>query len=243
MNKLLTAFTACVTVWYMNAAATPSSEAWIPSPDIQAFKKLHIGWDAYVGTNSGGLLSNGGLTIGVLPFSKLGLEIGIDYRDASGIHKDPVYFNAKLGIPEGSLFKHSPAIAVGGYDFGTRKDITTYNLVYGLLGETIWKLGRLSVGGFKGAVGSDDALFGVIGTNDKDDKGVMLSWDRTISEISDKLWLCVDYQSGKSAYGAFSFGGSWNFAPNVGLFLGYNIYNDNENIKPTFTVQVDINAF
>jgi len=28
-----------------------------------------------------GAVTNGGITVGVLPFSKVGLEIGVDYRD------------------------------------------------------------------------------------------------------------------------------------------------------------------
>jgi hypothetical protein len=74
------------------------------------------------------------------------------------------------------------------------------------------------------------------------DAGVLVSWDRVISELTDKLWLAADFQSGKNSYGALSFGAGWNFVPSVGVILGYNIYNDS-NLDPTFTVQVDINVF
>ncbi len=243
MFRLLTVCIALIiAIFSQEIPATPSTQIWIPSTDIQAYKKLHIGWDAYVGTAGGGtegVTSNGGLTIGVLPFSKLNMEVGIDYRDGNGNHKDPIYFNAKLGLPEDAFFKYMPAIAIGGYDFGTRKDYTTYNIVYGLISRNIWKLGKFSVGGFKGGVGIDDPklLFG------KNDAGVMVSWDRVMSEISDKLWLCVDFQSGKSSYGALNIGAAWNFAPNVGMILGYDIYNNNKAFKPTVTYQIDINVF
>jgi hypothetical protein len=73
----------------------------------------------------------------------------------------------------------------------------------------------------------------------KDEAGVLASWDRTISEISDKLWLAIDYQGAENGYGATSFGAAWKFAPNVGVILGYDIFT-NEALKPAATIQVDI---
>ena len=75
-----------------------------------------------------------------------------------------------------------------------------------------------------------------------DEKGVLLSWDRTMTEISDKLWLAVDYQGSKSALGALSFGASWAFAKNVSVILGYDVYNNKKVAgQNTATIQVDIN--
>ncbi len=75
-----------------------------------------------------------------------------------------------------------------------------------------------------------------------DDNGLMASWDRTMSEISDKLWVAVDYQGGKNAYGATSIGVSWAFAKNVSVILGYDIYNNKDRAgQNTATLQVDIN--
>ncbi len=243
MSKL---FSACITLiivaFSLETLATPSTQIWIPSTEVQPYKKLHLGFDSYIATASGGtegVMSNGGLTIGVLPFSKISMEVGADYRDGNGNHKNPLYFNAKIGLPEDAFFKYMPAVAIGGYDFGTKKDFTTYNILYGLVSRSIWKLGRFSIGGYKGGVGVDnpELLFG------KSDAGVMFSWDRVMSEVSDKLWLCVDFQSGKSSYGALNLGAAWKFAPNVGMLLGYDIYNDNREFKPTVTYQIDINVF
>ena len=77
---------------------------------------------------------------------------------------------------------------------------------------------------------------------DKANDGVLLSWDRTLTEISPKLWAAVDYQGGDSALGALSFGLSWAFADNVAVIVGYDIYN-NEKVagKDTVTTQLDIN--
>lgn len=222
------------------AYATPSTQIWIPSTDIQPYKKVHFGADTYIKTASqdNGVteptVTNLGLTVGVLPWEKFQMEVGIDYRDIGGNHAYPLLFNAKVGIPEDALYKYSPAIAVGGYDFGTKSDVTDNNLFYALVAKTIGKLGRLSAGYY---TGNDKLLIKTDGTKDND--GVLLSWDRTISEISDKLWLAVDYQGGKSAYGALSFAFAWKFAPNVGVIYGYDIYNESA-LKPTATIQLDI---
>ncbi len=225
------------------AYATPSTQIWIPSTDIQAYKSVHFGLDTYIKTGSRDdgttepTVTNLGLTAGLLPFKMVQMEVGIDYRDIGGPNPRtyPLLFNVKIGIPaEDALFPNSPAIVVGGYDFGTKSDVSDYNLVYALAAKTIGKLGRLSAGYF---TGKDKLLTKINGTKDND--GVLLSWDRTISEISDKLWLAVDYQGGKSSYGALSFGAAWKFAPNVGVILGYDIYNESF-YKPTATIQLDI---
>lgn len=226
------------------AFATPSTQIWIPSTDVQPYKKVHFGFDTYIKTESldktvdpkvvEPTVTNLGLTVGVLPYKNIQFEVGIDYRDIGGEHTYPMYYNAKLGTPEGSLFEGSPAIAVGGYDFGTKSDVTDYNIVYGLVAKTVGKLGRFSLGYF---VGNDKLLLNA--NNNPDEAGVLLSWDRTLSEISDKLWAAVDYMGGDSSYGALSFGVAWKFAPNVGVIIGYDIYNDDDRFKPTASIQVD----
>lgn len=230
------------------ASATPSTQIWIPSTDIQPYKKLHFGFDEYLkarkidGATREPNVINNGLTIGVLPTEKVQLEIGIDQR-AYGVEpadSSPMYFNAKVGTPEDSLFKGSPALAIGGYDFGTRKYDSTsnigtdYNIVYGLAAKTFGKAGRFSVGYYQG----NDKL--LLDKNGKaDEKGVLASWDRTISEVSDKLWVAIDYMGGENSYGALSYGVAWKFAPNVSVIFGQDKYN-NENYRPTYTFQVDI---
>ena len=224
------------------AMATPSTQIWIPSTDVQGFKTLHLGIDNYTRTSNNSSVSHIydlGLTAGVLPFEKLQAEVGIDYLTSGSNTYDsrPIYFNAKLGTPEGSLFTGSPALAVGGYSFGTDSDLTDYNIVYGLAAKTIPVLGRISAGYY---TGNDDLLLDVNGNEEND--GVLLSWDRTMSEISDKLWVAVDYQGGDNAFGAFSFGASWAFAKNVSVIVGYDIYNEKSLAgENTFTTQLDIN--
>jgi hypothetical protein len=155
----------------------------------------------------------------------------------------PIYFNAKIGLPEDAFFKGFPAVALGDYNFGLKTNLTNYNIIYGEIAKTIPMLGRLSVGYY---TGNDKVL--VDENLKKANKGVLLSWDRTMTEISDKLWLAVDSQGGKNYLGALSFGASWAFSKNVSVIFGYDIYNNkkayyntnNQNAN-TFTAQVDIN--
>ncbi len=243
MKTLRIAAAVLAVLMFAGAAyATPSTQIWIPSTDIQAFKKVHFGFDTYIKTENNPSLgahestvNNLGLTVGVLPYEKVQLEVGIDYRDLGAAHDYPMYYNAKLGTPEDSLFKGSPALAIGGYEFGAKSDVTDYNIVYALAAKTFGKLGRISVGYFQG---NDKLLVDANGT--ADEKGVLVSYDRTLSEISDKLWFAIDYMGTDSAYGALSFGFAWKAADNVGLILGYDIFNDDDTYKPTATVQVDI---
>ncbi len=236
-----------------SAFATPSTQIWIPSTDVQGYMKWHFGFDEYMKARgdspyaaaTGGQepnVINNGLTVGVLPLEKIQMEVGIDQRTygVRPIDSAPFYFNAKIGTPEDSLFAGSPAIAVGGYDFGTKKYDTAagwgtdFNIVYGLVAKTFGKAGRFSVGYYQG---SDKMLLDKNGK--KDNTGILASYDRTLSEISDKLWIAIDYMGGENSYGALSYGLSWKFAPNVSVIFGEDMWN-NSNYKPTYTVQVDI---
>ena len=227
------------------AQATPSTQIWIPSSDIQAYMKWHLGFDEYIkarNPNSEANVINNGITVGVLPYEKVQMEVGIDERayGVKALDQSPIYMNVKIGTPEDSLFKGSPAIAIGGYDFGTKKFSsatglgTDYNITYAVTAKTFGALGRVSVGYY---TGSDKLLLDKNGK--KDNNGVLASWDKTVSEISDKLWVAIDYMGGENSYGALSYGVAWKFAPNVSVILGQDKYN-NSNYRPTYTLQVDI---
>lgn len=244
MSAILAALVLAATVVATPAMATPSTQIWIPSTDIQKFGTYHLGLDNYVReTQDNGAgerlhVYDFGLTTGVLPFEKVQMEAGFDLIfNGTDADDRPLYFNAKLGTPEGTLFDGSPALAVGGFAFGTDSDVTDYNIVYGLFAKSLPVIGRLSAGYY---VGNDDLLVDENGNEDND--GVLLSWDRTISEISDKLWAAVDYQGGDNSFGALSFGVSWAFSPNVSVIFGYDIFNEEKTAgQDTFTTQLDIN--
>ena len=250
MNQLPSRAAALFFATASLALATPSTQIWNPSTDIQPYKVWHLGLDNYTRTTKTGAVTNNvydaGLTVGVLPFEKIQMEAGFDYLETgtnSPADRNPLYFNAKLGTPEGSIAPGSPAFAVGGYNFGTKTGLTTQNISYALAAKTMSKtnafpsLGRFSVGYYRG---SRSVLTDENGRPAND--GVILTWDRTMTEISDKLWFAIDYASGKSANGALNFGFAWSFAKNTSVIFGYDIYNNKKTGgKDTFTVQLDIN--
>lgn len=232
----------------MEAKATPSTYIWIPSVDIQPFGVLHLGIDNYYRFN-GFTPTDFGLTIGVLPFEKVQAEVGVDWLLDT---EDPTFFNFKLGVPEGAFHKWQPALAIGGFNFGTQyhKDQvkTDFNIGYGLVAKTLPFLGRFTAGYYGGnqALLRDPA-------GRRANHGFLFAWDRTLSEISDRLWVGVDYQGGMNDLGAVNFGVAWKFAPNFAVIFGYDHYlNDNKHFKPrgearfknshdgTYTVQFDI---
>ena len=241
------------------AHATPSTQIWIPSTDIQAFGVPHFGFDTYIRASDHGYFESGkrdpdvfdsGLTIGVLPFQTVQMEVGVDYLSTfSGSKYDdhPVYFNAKIGVPEGGICSNAPAFAVGGYNFGTKRQDATrtdQDIVYGVVAKTLPgfcglpSFGRISAGYY---VGNDDVLTGPGGSSD-DNRGVLLSWDRTMSELDDRLWFAVDYQGGQNAVGALNFGLAWAFTPNISVIVGYDIYNKRSVAGAnTVTTQLDVN--
>ena len=231
--------------------ATPSTIIWIPSADFQGFNSWHLGIDNFIriqkddNRQRGAGIYDFGITTGILPFKKVQEEVGIDYLSmGDALYDDyPIYFNAKIGMPESALFKNSPAIVFGGFNFGLKKNLTNYNVVYGLIAKTLPFIGRLSAGYYNG---NKRTLTGSNGS--KSNSGVLLSWDRSMKEISDKLWFAVDYQGAKNYMGSLNFGVSWAFSDKVSVIVGYDIYNDPKGLynstdasKNAFTTQLDIN--
>jgi len=230
--------------------STPSTQLWIPSTDFQGFGTFHLGFDNFfrlknVDGTRGGTIYCAGFTTGILPFKKVQAEGGIDYFTMSDplYDNNPLLFNIKVGIPEGSLFKNCPGIVAGAYNIGTKQNLTNYNMYYGLVAKTLPFIGRISAGYYAGnkAILLDDK--GKTANN-----GLLLSWDRTMTEISDKLWIAVDYQGGNNSFGSLNAGFSWAFSKNVSAIFAYDIWNDSKvlyNSRDTnsnsLTIQVDIN--
>ena len=121
-----------------------------------------------------------------------------------------------------------PAFAVGVFNAGiydnpNASGSTRQNLAYGLVARTLPVIGRLSAGGYYGA---KRALANAANPrNTNHNSGVMVSWDRGITEISDKLWLGIDYMSGNNANGELGIGGSWAFSKQVTLLVGVQTFN------------------
>jgi len=246
------------------ALATPSTQIWIPSTDIQPFAVGHLNIDSYFRASAKGKSTGDpavrdtnvwdiGPEVGILPFEKIQAEVGFDYLVNSTNQNDnhPLSGNFKVGIPEDAFFKYMPAFAVGMYNLGPsnydgpsagaagRAAFTSsgQNIVYGLVARTFPYVGRISAGGYHG---SQRALVDPSGHSANE--GAMVSWDRTITELTDKLWVGADYMSGNNVNGAVSFGASWAFSKNVSVIFGYDIWKEKQLAgNNTFTVQVDIN--
>lgn len=232
------------------ANATPSTTYWTPmTVDIQAYGVPHIGADNYftVGKKSGSNFpTDVGLTVGVLPFEKIQMEIGVDYLGGPADY--PWYFNAKIGTPEDALFKGSPTLQAGIFNVGTKTSgpsRTDQNIVYGVIGKTIDPIGRFSIGPY---IGNGKAL--VDHNGDKKNTGFMVAFDRGFFPVKDKdgtidynkVVFAADYASGKNAIGGGGFGVYYFFTKNISLLTGPVWFNDKEiNGKWKWTVQLDIN--
>lgn len=247
-NILKAAAFAMILLFYSRelAHATASTHIWAPSTDTQAYGTGHVTADIYIpsGDNSDGArpepITNSGFTFGILPFKELNAEAGFDYKTGYGdLDRYPIYFNAKLAMPEDIYGQYFPAIAFGIYDIGTDYDETGSDIIYVETAKTIKlkdiSLGRLSVGYFWG---NKDLMLNEDG--EEDNNGLLLAWERTMTEISDKLWVCAEYQGTRSSYGTFNLGFSIQFTKDISVLCGYQFYN-NRNLADTSTIQVDIN--
>jgi hypothetical protein len=101
--------------------ATPSTQVWIPSTDIQKFATVHLNFDSFLRIDqedNGGRLPPAvmlGPTVGVLPWEKVQAEVGLDWmvQGSAILDRYPFYFHGKLGTPEDSICRWSPAFAAG----------------------------------------------------------------------------------------------------------------------------------
>lgn len=243
------------------AFATPTTLIWTPSTDIQPYGKIHLNADTYTPVKSRDHNDNQlyvqqvyGPTFSLLsdkpednllgklwqPLGRIMAETGFDYKKGFGptLDKWPVYFNFKLGLGEDAYFKNMPAFAIGAYDMGYKHSYTNNNVWYLRAAKTVdigkFNLGRFSAGYFNG---NPRLLLDKNG--ERDNAGAMIAWERVMSEISDKLWVCVDYQGTQSSYGAVNYGFAWKFTNNISAILGYDVYN-NKNLRDTITFQLDV---
>jgi hypothetical protein len=266
IGRILAAACAVVALASGVAMAIPTSQTWIPSTDAKGFGETTINVISIQRFSSkpdaGPSTFDAGAVVGVLPFESLKLEVGFDYltsnlQNNSQGDNNPFYFNAKLATPEDLGVKGMPAFAVGAYNLGTYDKTqvpngisTRQNIIYGLVAKTLPVVGRLSAGGYYGA----SRALATAGnpSNSENNSGAMISWDRTMSEISDKLWLGVDYMSGNNFNGEISAGVSWAFSKQITVLAGVQVFNPGYKIsaadngalpggKPAFTTQLFIN--
>jgi hypothetical protein len=214
------------------ASATPSTTFWAPyTTAIQPFLTPHITYDTYFWKGpSAGLAGSPvypittGLTMGVLPWENLQLEVGFDLLLPS---TDPLLLNAKLGVPEDKLFPFQPSLAVGIFGLGTKKSTTTdlgtdYNMLYAQVQHSIPVVGGyVSAGGyyalqdklFQASDGSGTNRAGFMGGFISPDINVNLPWLL-------KMNVAGDVQTGKNAFGAAGGGLYFYFTDKIDLLTG-----------------------
>ena len=263
MRSLKITFFLISVLWFLVSLcyATPTTLIWTPSTDIQPYGKTHLNIDYYIPVKDRDHNGNNtyvqqvyGPTFSLFsdkpednllgkvwsPLSKVMAEMGFDYKRGFGetLDKWPLYGHFKIGVPEDAYFKYMPALAFGAYDMGYKHNYTDNNVWY-LRGAKTINAGKVNLGRFSAGYFSGNGKTLVDKNGLRDNIGPMVAWERVMSEISDRLWICVDYQGTQSTYGALNYGFSWKFNSNVSAILAYDVYN-NPNSKNTVTVQVDI---
>ena len=264
-----------------NGFGTPSTTFWTPATsDIQAFKVWHIGVDNYFRlSRTQEELANGqadsfptdvGLTVGVLPFEKLQMEVGIDgLFPGTRVHpalrsiSSSLLFNSKIGTPEGAFFgSWFPAINLGIFNIGTKSDVTDMNIVDVIIGKTLGPFGRIHAGGYYGNPGSalmreggcKPGTTGIVAcipgaSGELDNAGGMVGYDYGFWKVKDSAgndynkWVfAADYSSGKNFIGGGGFGMAHYFTKDISLLTGPVWFNDHViNGQWKWTVQLDIN--
>ena len=231
------------------AYATPSTTFWTPcTTDVQPYGVWHVTYDSYFtvgrkGDKAGDFPTDVGLTVGVLPYEKLNMEVGFDLLEPT---EDPLFFNAKLGTPEGALFDDAPAFNLGIFNVGTKKDSTDFHIVDFLVGKTLpSNLGRLFLGVY---IGATDTLETTATGGDGDNSGFMIGWDKGFLPVKDeqgefnRFVFAADYASGENAIGGGGVGLYTYFTRNVSILTGPVWFNDKElNGDIKWTIQLDIN--
>ncbi len=239
------------------AGATPTTTYWAPSTTgVQPYLVPHITYDTYFwrGATAGQPGSplypiDTGLTMGVLPFQSVNLEVGFDLLLPS---PNPLLLNAKLGIREGLLFHRSPSLAVGVFGVGTRASTsvapgTDFDVVYGQVQETLPWGGYLSAGGYYGA-GARILWLGSDGTEHRGGfMGAVAGPDIMLNLPGlKKLVLVADVQTGENVFGAGGPGVYLYFNDAIDLLTGPVWFTDpalqpgGRNLLWTLQLDVDV---
>jgi hypothetical protein len=229
--------------------ATPSSTFWTNcSIDIQAYKVAHITYDNYTtigqdGPSEGGqqFANDLGLTVGVLPYSKLQMEVAVDWLEPTD---HPLFFATKLGAPEGSLGAGAPALQIGVFNVGTEKNVTDQAVGYLVTGRSLpHGLGRLHLSGYWG-----NAALLRSSDGDRQNTGFMAAYDRGFVPVSSpdgdfsRLAVAGDYASGNNAIGGGGVGMYVYFTRKISLLMGPVWFNDEGlNGDWKWSTQLDVN--
>ena len=255
------------------AHATPSTTYWTPDVmDIQGYNVWHIGVDNYFTIGHGPTNKEGafptdvGLTVGVLPFSKVNMEVGIDMLQpmdivCSGAFNntalittcptvgDSLFLNAKIGVPEGTFFSWQPGVDIGIFDVGFKPGVTNMDIVDLIVGKTIPNVGRIHIAGYLGNAGSALMHEGGDLANGNKNYGWMMAFDRGFMTVKDaagneysKWVLAADWAFGRNYIGGGGPGIYYYFTKDISLLTGPVWFEDRViNGAWKWTTQLDIN--
>lgn len=230
-------------LWISPVWATPSTTYFtVCTLDIQPAGVTHLGVDNYFGFGSSSPDRTDEFPVDVGPewganlTSKLSMEYGIDVLSSPAT--TPFFFNAKIGYREGVLSKNAPALQLGIFNVGFKRDSVdnAQDIVYLLTGKSLPDgKTRVSAAGYIGNAASLRSSTGSL-----QNAGYMVAFDRQL--VPGKWVLAGDYASGKNAIGGGGIGVYYYFTKDISLLSGPVWFNDkgiNGSVKAT--VQLDIN--
>lgn len=240
-------FLATLTIHTPLLEATPSSVFWtICTTNVYATGTGHIDEDNYFTVfnrrgHASSLPPDIGFELGLFSWRDINVEAGVDYLGGTD---DPLLFNIGAGIPEDTLFCHTPSFKINFFNAGTRyhgHNRTNQNIVTLIIGKSLsgwFEDGSLCLGGFSGnrSIG-------------KNQQGFMVSYQQAFHKAKHlnnkeyfKWVLCADYASGKNTIGGGGIGIYYYFTPDISILTGpvwFNSAKINGNWK--WSIQIDIN--
>lgn len=154
-----------------------------------------------------------GFNMGFPKWGILKAEAGVDYY---GGVRNPLFFNAKIGVEECKLFRNAPSLSFGILFVGTARE-TDFNVWNLMVGKTLpCKLGRAFLGGYFGNPSMGKDRGGIWGGTDtpfykkKDCKGVdFYRWH-----------ILVDFATGDNIIGGAGVGIVYFYNPYISFMAG-----------------------
>jgi hypothetical protein len=215
--------------------ATPSTNIWNPTTDIEGKRGWHLDIDDYFSVFKNNTKPVHAPTdVGLLYGLGTGFEVGIDVDEPVAYPVgSPVYLNAKWGLP--ATKKIPVDFAVGVQNLGFTK-ASNQMIGYMLVSKTWDKPGRFTLGGYYGM--PNVLRVNTVGGRTGDNAGIIAAWDRNFGK---KWWGSVDIATGQNTYGEASAGAEYKFTKDIGVIFGYVQPMSRGHVaNGTFTTQLDV---
>jgi hypothetical protein len=247
MKKALMVVAAAALLTSARAArATPSTVVWTPATTYtQPYLVPHLTYDTYV-AEKGFLQNTYGLTVGVINSEKIQGELGFDVF-YPGITQNFLQLNGKLTLVEGAVGAWAPGLSVGVANFGFKKDVSDFGLLYATLGKTVGTAGTVGLGGYYGA-GSKLLWTGSSGTVKR--AGLLASYTSPDINLNltglKKVVVGADVATSKNWFGAVAGAVTFYFTDAIDVLTGpvwlldKNLYKATAGTNFMWTVQLDV---